>query len=138
MSKLWHIKWDESLLTHYGPIDKAHIEIVELTNQMYDLFTERGMQEEELEILRINLEKIFLDHLKLEEELYEKYDISTKDKQYEDHAKFRVFIEEADNIQGSTLVKSVLLAQSIGLYFINHLFKADKVSIQELKDKQAI
>jgi hemerythrin len=132
------IEFDDSFLTHVKEMDKQHIRLVALLNNVYELLKE-GKREEALELFKREILSYVEYHLSEEEKFMEKIGYPELDQHRKVHDMFRreiynlaPYIEEGDQ----KAFKEALSYAWGWLY--NHITKTDKKYAIYAKEKGLI
>ena len=120
------IEFDDNLLTHVEEMDKQHVRLVELLNNVYELLKE-GKREEAFEFFERELLSYVEYHLSEEEKFMEKIGYPELDKHRKVHDMFR---REVYNLasymeEGDPKAFREALSYALG-WLYNHIAKTDK------------
>jgi hemerythrin len=120
------IEFDDNLLTHVEEMDKQHMRLVELLNNVYELLKE-GKKEEAIELFKREILSYIEYHLSEEEKFMEKIGYPELDNHRKAHDIFR---REVYNLctrieKGDPEAFKQALSYTLG-WLYNHIAKTDK------------
>jgi hemerythrin len=84
------------------------------------------------------LKTVFIEHFHVENELFEKYDISRKEEHKQAHDEIIKSISEIENYNLLPIIYALLLCDIIISYFLKHFQEYDKKFILELNQKMSL
>lgn len=135
--KLFTINWTEELHLGIDEVDKQHEKLAESVNNIYQLYIKPTKENELLDEVD-SLIELFKQHFNTEHDLFEKYNVSNKQEQYQEHDKILTEILEIREKRLSILVKTIFINQVLLYYLKTHLIEEDRESFNEIKAKMKL
>ncbi len=134
---IFTINWNDELILGVEEIDNQHRKLADAVNENYKLYTTPTSENVLIEAMD-KLINLFANHFDKEYEILEKYDVSNKEEQLEDHEKILSELCEIRTQESMPVLVKVIFINQILLYYLKeHLLKEDKESIMEIKAKRA-
>ncbi|MFP4448322.1 MAG: bacteriohemerythrin [Bacteroidales bacterium] len=129
------IQWTDSMATDIDEIDTQHMQLVSLTNDLYEAMS-KGQGKEKLNEIFNELFDYAKNHFFTEEKLMLVYAFPG----YEEHKKeHQNFVEEIKKykgkFEGGESKTSVEVAKFLKEWLVNHILKTDQQYTPYLKDK---
>ncbi len=129
------IIWSNEYITGHEELDNYHKKIIELYNKILGMLKKPEINIKEIEEKNHEFISILLEHMDIESELLEKYNIPGYRAHIQEHEYIKNSILNLNKFNIPILLNSISIADIVCDYFFNHFIKYDKIHLSILNKR---